>query len=379
MKFTVSVSDFRKALQQVSSVIPVKTTIIAYEHILASLEGNTLQLIGSDPEATIITSINVSGEDDGQALFPAKSFVDTIKALSSEGSITVQYSSIDNFISVTTFNGMYKIKGMDAVIYPEIPTFDTESAIPFKAGVLQQIAKKTTFAVSKDQYRLSMTGVFFQFEPTKLLTYATDGYRLSRYTLASEENEAFPEGMSFIVPERIMKLIEKSETETVLSVNSQRTHIRCDMGTTTFISRLIDEKFPPCENVIPKENTVLLKVSLDDIVNSIKRIVVLANQTSKQMKFSIKNDVLVILSEDADSGNNASESIPCELQGFEEEIFDIGFNYTYLLEALQNLSSNEIAEDGTIVMTFSTPTKAALIKPSEQDNTLLMLVMPVRI
>jgi DNA polymerase-3 subunit beta len=151
------------------------------------------------------------------------------------------------------------------------------------------------------------------------------------------------------------------------------------MGTTTFISRLIDEKFPPCENVIPKENTVLLKVSLDDIVNSIKRIVVLANQTSKQMKFSIKNDVLVILSEDADSGNNASESIPCELQGFEEEIFDIGFNYTYLLEALQNLSSNEIAEDGTIVMTFSTPTKAALIKPSEQDNTLLMLVMPVRI
>jgi DNA polymerase III sliding clamp (beta) subunit (PCNA family) len=123
MKFTVSVSDFRKALQQVSSVIPVKTTIIAYEHILASLEGNTLQLIGSDPEATIITSINVSGEDDGQALFPAKSFVDTIKALSSEGSITVQYSSIDNFISVTTFNGMYKIKGMDAVIYPEIPTY----------------------------------------------------------------------------------------------------------------------------------------------------------------------------------------------------------------------------------------------------------------
>jgi DNA polymerase-3 subunit beta len=154
-----------------------------------------------------------------------------------------------------------------------------------------------------------------------------------------------------------------------------RTHARFTIGSMAITTRIIDEKYPPYQNVIPSDNDKSLVVNQREILSAIKRVSLFANSNTRHVRFSMEPTVLAVHSEDEDSGGKGTETIPCEFSG---KSFEVGFNYRFLEEAIKNISADD-DPDLNVRMTFSTPIRAVLITPGAGNDSLLMLVMPVKI
>ncbi|MGB9770559.1 MAG: DNA polymerase III subunit beta [Candidatus Kapaibacteriota bacterium] len=395
MKFTVSLKELSQALQKVTPALPKKSTLPVLEHFYFILEGDQLKIVASDQKITIMHQIVVSPSEDGKILVPGKRISDIIRALENVEEFTF-ISDEDTFnITIKTQFGKYSMKGLDPLEYLTLPELFhsekpniTEIVSPIdeetkrKAALISMkditwAAERTYFCVSTDDFKPAMTGVLFQFQAERINFVSTDGYRLVRASVFSNEHNVFPENLTVIIPARTVELLRKIDDDVIISFieqNEKITHTRFDIGNTVIITRIIDESFPKYENVIPKENPYLLKVNKKEIVPALRRVSLFASAIQKLVKFEISSDSLTLTSEDADVGTQATETIPCEFNG---ENYIIGFNFELFLEALQNIEVDE--DNDTVYIEMSAQNKPAVFKPKPNDERLLMLLMPMKI
>jgi DNA polymerase III subunit beta len=373
MQFTVALSDLQKALQKVLPAIPAKSTIPVLEHLHASLSGTDLTLLATDQEISISLTIPVSGEADGEVLIPARQFNDLIKELGSAGTINITADDAQ-LITVKTPTGTYEMKGLDADEFPNIPPFPQAQTALLSKDDMMRMANKVVFAVSTEEYRPSMTGVFFQFSGETATAVATDGFRLSRVIVDAPKGSPFPTDLEVIIPSRAVDLLKKVDGDVTMDVS--RTHARFSVDSMVITTRIIDEKYPPYQNVIPTDNDKSLIVNQREVMSAIKRVSLFANVNTRHVRFKIDGSDLAVHSEDEDSGGKGTETIPCEFTG--NGSFEIGFNYRFLEEAIKNITTDD-DPDLNVKMTFSTSVRAVLITPGIESTSLLMLVMPVKI
>jgi DNA polymerase III subunit beta len=372
MRFTIPLGEFQKIIQQVLPAIPPKSTLYVLEHLYCSLNEGTLTLVATDQELTISTSQSVLSTEDGSVLIPARKLAEIVKALGSEGNLELSVNNQTYEILLRTSFGEYKIKGMSTIEFPEQPDFPQGTTTTLAKNDVQKIANKTTFAVSTEEYRPSMTGVLFEFNGDSLVTVATDGYRLVKYTISANGGQ-FPAGLTAIVPARAVELLGKVDGEVVMAIN--KTHAQFITPTTRIVTRLIDEKFPAYQNVIPKDNDKSCIVRQPELVSAIKRVSIFTSSTSPQIRMLISEKSITVSAEDNESGNKAQETVPCE---FGYEPMEIGFNYKFYEQALQHITAEDTVEN-QVEMLLSTPTRAILLRPNTDADNLLMLVMPMRI
>lgn len=372
MKFSVALPDLQKALHKVLPAIPSKSPVPVLEHIHAVLDGTDLTLTATDQEITISLTIPVAGEDDGSVLIPGKQFNELIKELGSAGTVSVSASD-NSVIVVRTPTGTYEMKGISSQEFPSIPPFPEALKAQILKDDMMRMANKTVFAVSTEEYRPSMTGVFFQFDSSMATTVATDGFRLSRVNVVSRGDGQFPPNLEAIIPARAVDLLRKIDDDVLMEVS--RTHARFSVGTMTLTTRVIDEKYPPYQNVIPNDNDKSLIVNQREVLSAIKRVALFANTNTRHVRFKIDSKSLSVHSEDEEAGGRGTENIPCE---FSHDSFEVGFNYRFLEEAIKNITSDD-DPDLNVKMTFSSPIRAVLITPGSDSDSLLMLVMPVKI
>ncbi|MGV3585591.1 MAG: DNA polymerase III subunit beta, partial [Adhaeribacter sp.] len=228
---------------------------------------------------------------------------------------------------------------------------------------------KTIFAVSTDELRPAMTGIFVQLNDNNITFVATDGHRLLRYRRfdVSTGNSA-----SIIIPRKAFTLLKAT-------LPSEPTTVRVEFNTSNaffsfenirMVCRLIDERYPDYENVIPAQNPNRLVIDRYDLLSSIKRISIYSNKTTHQVRLRIAGSELHVSAEDLDFSNEANERLSCQYDG---EDMEIGFNARFLIEMLNNIDSDEIS------LELSTPNRAGLLMPTSNDESesILMLVMPV--
>jgi len=396
MKFTVSLKEFGQALQKVSPALPKKSTLPVLEHFYFILEDGTLKIIASDQKITIMHQIDViSSSENGKVLVPGKRISDIIKALEDSEEFTFS-SDEDTFnISIQTKYGKYSMKGLDPLEYLTLPELFQSEKPDFtkivspideegkkKAALISMkditwAAERTYFCVSVDDFKPAMTGVLFQFQGERTNFVSTDGYRLTKATVLASEHNVFPDNLNVIIPARTVELLRKIDDDVIISFieqNEKISHTRFDIGNTVIITRVIDESFPKYENVIPKDNPYLLKLNKNEIIPALKRVSLFANMFQKLVKFEISFDSMTLITEDADAGTQAQETIPCEFNG---ENYIIGFNYELFLEAIQNIEIEE--ELDSVYVELSSQTKPAVFKPKPDDDRLLMLLMPMKI
>lgn len=375
MKFSVALSEFQKLLQTVIQAVPPKSTLPVLENFHFTLTGNFLQAIATDQELTISSALEVDGNDNGAMLVPARKLSDIVKALGNTGMITFIGNKDRYKITLKTNYGEYTMFGQDPDDFPNIPSFTKGVSVHIAKDDMTKIANKTAFAVSKDEYRPAMTGVLFQFKAEELCAVATDAYRLARIKIASGNGTILPDqNHEAIIPARTVELLKKLDGDIDLLMTE--THAKFIAGGTTIITRIIDEKFPAYESVIPSDNTKEVKFRPADLLSSVKRVALFSSAVSRQIRLALDGNSWTITGEDVESGNKAVETIPCEYNG---DALEIGFNYRYIEEALGHLtdSANEEA-----VMTFSAPTRPALLKivrDGQIKEDVLMLIMPVRL
>jgi len=386
MKFTTQLSNFQKLLQKVLPAVAQKAHFDALEHISLSLVDNDLTAVASDTEISIKSKTTVYGEGNGEILVPAKKINEIVKVLDSTKDMHFECND-DFVIKITSGKGKFQIKGMDPDDYIELPElFDAElpamdaennSTAFFKKEVIQKLASQTHFAVSKDEYRLNMSGVLFQFRKSYTNAVATDSFRLVRSTTFANENE-FPTEIDILVPARAVEICKKVDEDLIMLLDTEKerpSSLRMDFGETTIVTRLISESFPKYEAIIPTSSICQATFDISDLLSALKRVAPISNEQNKKCKLEFFEDKLKVITGNEDSGEEGVEEIAAEL--LEMETFSITFNIKYLEEILQNITPSDTVNN-LVTMFFVSQDKAALIKPKAEQESLIMILMPIR-
>jgi DNA polymerase-3 subunit beta len=272
-------------------------------------------------------------------------------------------------VELTSDNGKYKVMGENPDNFPKEPVADETSSYTVTSSALVTAINKTLFAVSNDDLRPAMTGVFFEMDKKGLQFVATDAHRLVRY---KRKDVSCPKTDSLIVPRKPLNLLKAAmpDNDDELSISYNSNHLFVTHGTTQLTCRLIDARFPDYKVVIPSDNPYKLTVNKNDFQGALRRVGVFSNKSTNQVVLSISGSELQLAAQDVDFSFEGNERMKCQYKG---EDLQIAFNAKFLIEMLNAAESDEV------VMELSTPTKAGIIKPTEQDENeeLLMLVMPL--
>ncbi|ULQ55623.1 DNA polymerase III subunit beta [Flavihumibacter rivuli] len=367
MKFIVSSSALLKQLQQISGVINANTVLPILEDFLFEIDKNKLTVVATDLETVMRVQMEIEAKDSGKVCIPAKILIDSLKNIPDQ---PLTFNIDKNFgIEITSDNGKYKVMGENPDNFPKEPAADDTTSFDMTSGALVTAINKTLFAVSSDDLRPAMTGVFFELDPNHVQFVATDAHRLVRYKRTEVK---CPKADSFIVPKKPLNILKSAlpDNEDEITVSYNSNHLFVTHGNTQMSCRLIDARFPDYKVVIPADNPYKMIVSKSDFQGALRRVSVFSNKSTNQVVLNITGSELQLAAQDIDFSFEGNERMKCQYDG---EDLQIAFNAKFLIEMLNAAESDEVR------MELSTPTKAGIIRPMESDpnEDLLMLVMPL--
>jgi DNA polymerase-3 subunit beta len=230
---------------------------------------------------------------------------------------------------------------------------------------------KAIFAVSQDELRPQLTGVYVQAVAGELRLVTTDGHRLVKVSALNTDYKG--EEKNAIVPRKAMQNVQRiCDREGTVDVVFGGNQIAFRVGPTTLISKLIEGRYPNYEAVIPQQNDKTLTVEADSLAGAVRRAAIVSNEISHQIRLKISGEEIHLQVEDAEQGNEGEEKVACTFDG---EPMEVGYNAGYVMDMLRQIPSGEV------VVKLGSPTAAGIVTPAEQekDENLLMLIMPVRL
>jgi len=367
MKFIVSSSQLLKQLQHIAGVINANTVLPILEDFLFEVEKGKLNVVATDLETVMRIQLDIEAKDSGKVCIPARILLDSLKNIADQ---PLSFNIDKNFaVEITSDNGKYKVMGENPDNFPKEPTADDTTNFTMTASALITAINKTLFAVSNDDLRPAMTGVYFELNKDHIQFVATDAHRLVRY---KRTDVTCPKTDSFIVPRKPLNLLKAAlpdnEDEITISYNSN--HFFVKHGTTQMSCRLIDARFPDYKVVIPADNPYKMVVAKNDFQSALRRVNVFSNKSTNQVVLNISGSELQLAAQDVDFSFEGNERMKCQYDG---EDLAIAFNARFLIEMLNAADSQEVR------LELATPTKAGIIKPTEVEDgeDLLMLVMPL--
>jgi DNA polymerase-3 subunit beta len=367
MKFSMGADDLSRTLQSVVSAVPPKSTLPILSNFLLEAKEGELMLTCTDLDMAVCTRTPSSVKDVGKVTVPARRFTEIVKELPSS---EISVASEELRITLDCNIGQFTLMGMDAEEFPKLPKVDEGAEILIPAPALGRAIRYTAYAVGTDDARPVLNGVLVELRKGELRLAATDGHRLARVSVAdsSLKGSANP----IIVP-RTLQLVQRligDSSEPVKLVLSDKYAI-FEIGSTTIYSRLIDGPYPNYEQVIPKDNPNKLVVSRSGLIAAVRRVSILSDSITHQIKLELKANQVDLRVETADVGEG-SETVEADYDGKE---MTVGFNASYLMEALKGMDSDKV------LMALGEPSTAVVIQPATQveDEDILCLVMPIKI
>jgi len=367
MKFIVSSSALLKQLQQISGVINANTVLPILEDFLFDVQKNLLSVVATDLETVMKVQLEVEAKDTGRVCIPAKILMDSLKNIPEQ---PLTFNIDKNYaVEITSDNGKYKVMGENPDNFPKDPVADETNSFTVVSSALVTAINKTLFAVSNDDLRPAMTGVFFEMDKKGLQFVATDAHRLVRY---KRKDVSCPKSDTLIVPKKPLTLLKSAmpvnDDELTISYNSN--HLFVTHGTTQLSCRLIDARFPDYKVVIPTDNPYKLTVNRTDFQGALRRVGIFSNKSTNQVVLSISGSELQLTAQDIDFSFEGNERMKCQYNG---EDLQIAFNAKFLIEMLSATDTEDVTVE------LSTATKAGILRPGDQEDNeeLLMLVMPL--
>mgnify|MGYP001286058233 FL=1 len=370
MNFIVSSSYLLKNLSSISGVITSNPVVPILENVLFEIENGNLLITASDLQTSVMVELQVESKENGSVAIPAKILIDTLKNLP-EQPVTFSIDENNYNIEINSDNGRYKLAGENSADFPKVPEISDGYSFTVNANTLALAIGNTIFSTSTDELRPAMTGVFFRLSSNSCTFVSTDGHRLVKYIRTDISGDEVDHDM--IIPRKslnLLKTIIPSDDKNDINIEFNASNAFFSNDNIKLVCRLIDERYPDYENVIPSDNSNSIEVDKSEILNSLKRIAIYANKTTNQVRLKVSGSEILISAEDLDFSNEANERISCEHDG---DDIEIGFNAKFLIEILSNIHSDKV------IFKLSEPNRAGLVLPEdiEDEEDLTMLVMPV--
>lgn len=369
MRFTITRQNLHNGLVAVSASIPSKTTLPVLSNILFSTDGDGVWMNGTDLDVAVRVRVPAEVVESGSLTAPGRKLQEITRELPDQ---PVEVTTQNDQIELRCGRSHFKLNGLPADEFPELPSVDFDEGWTVKGGDLQRLIHHTSFAVSTEESRPILNGVLWELGGSEMRMVATNGHRLARMTMPIESSTAI--SADFIVhPSALPQVQRLFRDEDDLSVSrNEKNQLGFRSGGTEVYTKLIPGAFPNYEQVIPKDNDKHAIVEKRALESAVRRMAVVASDQTHRIRMAFEEGKvhLNVLTPDLGEGHDELE---LEYQGQELEI---GFNANYLLEVLRYMPTDEVK------LTFQAPERAATLEPvSESDDKIdyLCLVMPLRL
>jgi DNA polymerase III subunit beta len=369
MKATIERATLLKSLSHVQSVVERRNTIPILSNVLIEATADGLRLMATDLDLQIVESIEAQVETPGATTVSAHTLFDIARKLP-EGS-QVSLAASDGKMQVVAGRARFNLSTLPRDDFPVIAEGELPTKFELPAATLRQIIDKTRFAISTEETRYYLNGIFLHVsdDATPVLkAAATDGHRLARVTVPRPDGAS---GMpDVIVPRKCVAELRKllDELEGTVEVSLSPSKVRFGLGTAILTSKLIDGTFPDYSRVIPTGNDKLLKIDPKSFMQGVDRVATIASEKTRAVKMALERDKITLSVTSPENGT-AAEEVSGDYGSSEMEI---GFNARYLMDILGQI------EGDSVEVHLADAAAPTLIRENDRAAALYVL-MPMRV
>ena len=372
MKFSIERGDLLKAVGQAQSVVERRNTIPILANVLIEAEGDTVSFRATDLDIEVVDEAPAKVERAGATTVSAVLLHEIVRKLPDGALVTLTDDGASGRMTVEAGRSNFTLATLPREDFPVMASAEYEANFVAKAPVLRRLFDKSKFAISTEETRYYLNGVYMHVADSGgkqvLRCVATDGHRLARIDADLPDGaEGLP---GVIVPRKtvgeLRKLLDNDETEIAVSVSE--TKVRFAAPGITLTSKVIDGTFPDYTRVIPGGNTRRLEVDAAEFAQAVDRVATVSSERSRAVKMSLDEDRLVLSVNAPDSGA-AEEELAV---AYADEALDIGFNAKYLLEI-----ASQVDRENAVFL-FNSSGDPTLMREGN-DESAVYVVMPMRV
>src|SRR5258705_1702848 len=340
MNLTITKEQIANGLQSVQNVVTTRTTLPILSNVLLKADGNRLEMTATDLDVTITCSVEATVKKPGATTMPVKKLFGIVRELTNP-EIELETDE-KNVTSLRSGSSFFKIRGLGAEEFPPPPKFKEDKKIVLPQDKIKGMLRKTSFAISTDESRYVLNGIFMTLKEHKLTMVATDGRRLA---LVDEEVDVSEKSQGeFIVPAKAVNelnrlLQDKGEVEIRYAENQASFTLKDEKGSSVLIvTKLIEGNYPNYRQVIPAETKERIGLVREEFLHALRRAEIMTSEKSNSVKLNFGKNKVEITANSPEVGE-AKESLAFNYKGNEMEI---AFNPKYMIDPLNALANDEV-------------------------------------
>lgn len=340
MNLTIAKEQLINGLQAVQNVVGTRTTLPILSNVLIRAEGDRVEFTATDLDVTVACAVEASVKKPGATTVPVKKLFGIVRELANN-EIEIEVDD-KNACSVRSGASFYKINGLSADEFPPLPKFKEDKKVALPQEKIRGMLKKTSFAISNDESRYVLNGIFISLKEHKMTMVATDGRRLA---LVDEEMDVSEKSQGeFIVPAKAVNelnrlLADKGDVEIRYSDNQAAFTLKDEKGfSILIITKLIEGNYPNYRQVIPQEAKERVALIREEFLHALRRAEIMTSEKSNSVKLTFSKNNLAITANSPEVGE-ARETLAINYKGKE---MAIAFNPKYMIDPLNALANDEV-------------------------------------
>jgi DNA polymerase-3 subunit beta len=372
MRATLERAHLLKPLSHIQRVVERRNTIPILSNVLIRADGAAITLKATDLDVELVETVEADVAQPGAITVPAHMLHDIVRKIPEGARIALETNADGSTMTLTAGRSRFALQMLPEADYPDITAGEFSHAFDLKAADLKWLIERTQFAISTEETRYYLNGIYFhtvnQDGGTMLRAVATDGHRLAQAQIPAPDGA---DGMpGIIVPRKTVSELQRlmDEPDATLKVELSDTKIRVSFANVVLTSKLIDGTFPDYDRVIPKNNHKIMMVDRVDFAAAVDRVSTVSSERGRAVKLALEEGALTLSVTNPDSGTATDELVV----DFSDEPLEIGFNSKYLLDITGQLAS----ENATFAL--ADPGSPTLIHDGDASRTLYVL-MPMRV
>jgi DNA polymerase-3 subunit beta len=374
MEFNINKNVFLKGIQKTLGIVEKKTTIPILSNLLIRTQQGRIKIIAADREIGLVADYEAEIIQEGDITLSAKKLYEMVREI--QGEIVHVLKTEKDVVILTCKKEIYRIPGIPAADYPTVEDQEGLPMYEIKGALLGEMIRKTAFAISTDEMRKNLTGVFFEMDCIGEVSFvrmvATDGHRLSvmKVDVGEEEKDFLRMEKGVIIPRKglseIRRLVEEESGDVFIGINKGSCTLKTDH--TLLKVSLIDGEYPDYRRVIPSEKGVVVGVGKNVFLHALRRMSVISSERYSGVIITLSNDRMVLNSTNPDVGE-ANDEIEVSYQGEERSV---GYNVTYLIDAI------DVIDEEWVDLEIGMAMKPAVIR-AVGNESYFCIVMPLKL
>lgn len=366
MKLKIFRDDLIKPLQMVTGVVEKRQTLPILSNILVQVSGGQLTLTGTDLEVEMKADLELDTSDEGEFTLPARKFCDICRALPEGADLNLNLE--DGKATVRSGKSRFTLATLPATEFPSTDSIAGSFDFSLAQTALKGLIEKTQFCMANQDVRYYLNGLLFEIDNHSIKSVATDGHRLA---ISNIDTDIVPgEQLQVIIPRKCVTELSRllQDVDTPCEVTLSSNFIRFGFDHLVITSKLIDGRFPDYERVIPAAGSNIVQAAREELRNSLVRASILSNEKYRGVRLQFHDNLLKATVNNPDQ-EEAEEEVVIQYQGDELEI---GFNVSYLLDALNIIHEDEVRIE------LNDSNSSCLISGAG-DNSSRYVIMPMRL